>query len=257
MRVTDLLATEDVAVRFGGLAAVDGVSLAVPEGKIVGLIGPNGAGKTTLFNAVSGLQPLDGGRVFLRGRDITGLAPHERARLGIGRSFQNLGLMMDQTVETNVMAGQFLTMGYGLLDPLLRPWRWAREERKVRDRIGSTLDRFGLAPHRHEVVRGLSFGVARFVELAGVLALAPSLLLLDEPTTGLDPAETETLSATLAELRAEGKTMLVVAHNVGFVMQLCDWVYVLAGGRIVAQGEPAAVQRDPVVIAAYLGATPA
>ncbi|MGH2796071.1 MAG: ABC transporter ATP-binding protein [Actinomycetota bacterium] len=253
--MTDLLVTDDVVVRFGGLAAVDGVSLAVPEGKIVGLIGPNGAGKTTLFNAVSGLQPLDRGRVFLRGRDVTATAPHERARLGVGRSFQNLGLMMDQTVETNVMASQFLSMGYGFLSPVLRPLRWAREERRVRDRVGEMLERFGLARYRHEVVRGLSFGIARSVELAGALALAPSLLLLDEPTTGLDPAETETLAANLEGLRDEGKTMLVVAHNVAFVMQLCDWVYVLASGRIVAEGAPETVQREPVVIAAYLGAS--
>ncbi|MEX2555383.1 MAG: ABC transporter ATP-binding protein [Actinomycetota bacterium] len=254
--MTDLLVTEDVTVHFDGLAAVDCVSLTVPEGKIVGLIGPNGAGKSTLFNAVSGLQPLDGGRVFLRGRDVTGLQPHERARLGAGRSFQNLGLMMDQTVETNVMAGQFLRTGYGFLDPMLRPWRWAREERRVRERVGETLDRFGLAAHRHEVVRGLSFGIARFVELAGVLTLAPAIMLLDEPTTGLDPAETARLVTTLAGLRGEGRTILVVAHNVGFVMELCDWVYVLASGRIVAQGPPEEIQRDPVVIEVYLGASP-
>ena len=255
--MSELLVTSDVTVNFGGLAAVDGVSLEVPEGKIVGLIGPNGAGKTTLFNAVSGLQPLNGGRVYLRGRDVTGLAPHERARLGIGRSFQNLGLMMDQTVETNVLAGQFLKMGYGFLDPMLRPWRWVREERRVRGLVAETLDRFGLAPYRNEVVGGMSFGVARFVELAGVLALAPAIMLLDEPTTGLDPAETATLVTTLAGLRDEGRTILVVAHNVGFVMELCDWVYVLASGRIVAQGPPETVQRDPVVVEVYLGASPA
>ena len=251
--MTALLEVNDARLAFGGLQALGGVSLRVGEGSIVGLIGPNGAGKTTLFNSISGLQRLDGGRIVFGGRDVTPLPAFARAALGIGRSFQHLGLMLDEDVETNVLAAQHLGAGYSGTDLLVRPWRWLTRERELARRAGAALAAFGLSAERTRSVHDLSFAAARFVELAAVLVEAPRLMLLDEPTTGLDVNEVATLSAALADVRARGTTILVIAHDVGFVMDLCDHVYVLAEGRLLAQGDAGEVQRNPAVVEAYLG----
>jgi branched-chain amino acid transport system ATP-binding protein len=249
-----MLDVRDATITFGGLRAVDGVSLHAAEGAIVGLIGPNGAGKTTLFNSISGLQRLDAGAIHFRDRDVTALAAHERAALGIGRSFQHLGLMMDETVETNLLAAQHLGAGYTGTDVLVRPWRWRARERRLAERAATALEATGLTAERDRAVADLSFAAARFVELAAVLVEAPALMLLDEPTTGLDVTEVDALQAMLRRVRADGTTILVIAHDVGFVMGLCDHVYVLAQGKLLAQGTPAAVRDDPAVVEAYLGA---
>ena len=251
--MTSLLEVRDATLAFGGLQALGGVSLDVAESAIVGLIGPNGAGKTTLFNSISGLQSLDAGQVVFRGRDVTALPAHKRAALGIGRSFQHLGLMTDENVETNVLAAQHLGAGYSAGDLLLRPWRWRRRERELARRAAAALADFDLLAERDRPVADLSFAAARFVELAAVLVEAPSLMLLDEPTTGLDVTEVATLQDTLQRVRAGGTTILVIAHDVGFVMGLCDHVYVLAEGKLLAQGRPEDVQDDGAVVDAYLG----
>jgi ABC-type branched-subunit amino acid transport system ATPase component/ABC-type branched-subunit amino acid transport system permease subunit len=248
-----LLEVRDARVSFGGLAALDGVSLHVDEGAIVGLIGPNGAGKTTLFDAISGLRRLDGGRVLFDGHDVTRRPAHARAARGIGRSFQNLGLMRVETAGRNVAAAQHLGAGYAPRDLLVRPWRWWRSERRIAARTDVALASLGVRADRDRAVEDLSFASARFVELAAVMVESPRLLLLDEPTTGLDLAETHLLRTMLERLRAQGTTVLVIAHDVGFVMRLCDWVYVLAEGHVLTAGTPDEVQGDPAVIEAYLG----
>ena len=248
-----MLDVRDVTISFGGLRAVDGVSLRVDAGAIVGLIGPNGAGKTTLFNSISGLQRIDSGEITFDGGNVTALAAHERAALGIGRSFQHLGLMMDESVTTNLLAAQHLGAHYGGIDVLLRPWRWRRAENRLRQRAAAALETTGLSADRDRPVHDLSFAGARFVELAAVLVEAPKLMLLDEPTTGLDVAEVDALAAMLQRVRADGTTILVIAHDVGFVMDLCDHVYVLAQGRLLADGTPKEVGRNPAVVEAYLG----
>jgi branched-chain amino acid transport system ATP-binding protein len=173
--------------------------------------------------------------------------------LGIARSFQNLGLMMDETAETNVLASLHRSAGYTGADVLLRPWKRAAREGELRERAAGALDRFGLLDDRDRLVADLSFAKARFVELAAVVAEEPRLMLLDEPTTGLDLNEITTLVDALRDIKLRGTTMLIVAHDVGFVMQMCDEVYVLAEGRLLFHGPPEAVQTDESVIAAYLG----
>ena len=249
-----LLSVDDARLAFGGLQALGGASVHVDDGGITGLIGPNGAGKTTLFNCISGLLRLDSGRVVFGGRDITALSTHHRAALGIGRSFQHLGLMLAESVETNILAAQYLSAGYRAVDVLGRPSRWWRRERVLSERVDRALDAFGMVEARHAIVADLSFAAARFVELAAVLVGGPSLMLLDEPTTGLDVAEVALLGDVLARVRREGTSLLVIAHDVGFTMQLCDHVVVLAQGQVLAAGDPERVRNDPAVIEAYLGA---
>ena len=247
-----LLELRGIRCSFGGVRALDDINLDVDEGSIVGLIGPNGAGKTTLFNVVTGLQPAEGSVVF-DGQEIAHSPPHRRALLGIARSFQNLGLIMDETAETNALAALHRSAGYSGAEVLLRPWRRAVAERTLRDRARAALDRFGLLDDSDSIVADLSFARARLVEIAAVVAEEPRLMLLDEPTTGLDVAEVDRLGEILLQLRDEGTTILVVAHDVSFVMRVCDHVHVLAEGRPLFDGPPDEVQTHPEVAEAYLG----
>lgn len=248
-----LLEVEGISVAFGGLRALANVSVRVLTGSIVGLIGPNGAGKTTLFNVISGLQRADSGTVSFAGRNITGLSASRRAALGVGRSFQHLGLINDETVRVNIMAAEHLAAAYRSWDLLMRPWLWWSEESRLQHLAEEAAGAFELGEQMEDRIADLSFGSARFAELACVVVTRPRLMLLDEPTSGLDTREIARLLAVLRAERASGTTILVVAHDVRFVMDICDHVYVLMEGRLLFDGPPATVQRQPEVIAAYLG----
>jgi ABC-type branched-subunit amino acid transport system ATPase component len=248
-----LLEVRDAMVVFGGLHALDGVSLSVPRGSITGLIGPNGAGKTTLFNAVSGFVRLTSGAIAFNGRDITSLPAHRRAQLGIGRSFQTPTLIDDATVDTNLLAAQGQQSGYNLLDVLFRPWRHRRGERRLEERASAAAAEFGLGGVRAQAAADLPFGASRWTELAGLLASGAELLMLDEPTTGLDRGETERLARALRTAQRAGRTVFIVAHDVQFVLATCDLLHAMAEGRHIVSGSPREVCDHPEVVEHYLG----
>ncbi len=237
-----MLRVEGVAVRFGGVHALRGVDLAVERGSLVGLIGPNGAGKTTLFNVVTGMERPTAGRVQLDGRDVTRLSPHRRARLGLGRTFQRIEVFSSLTVRENVMAAAEARRS------------WAKDEHDPAGTAARVLERVGLSHVADERVEGLSTGLLRLVEVARGLASRPALLLLDEPGSGLDTNESEQLGDLLLELVEEGTGILLVEHDVDLVMRVCQRIYVLDFGEIIASGTPAEVRAHPAVQAAYLGA---
>jgi branched-chain amino acid transport system ATP-binding protein len=251
----NLLEVEDVVVRFGGLQAVDHASLVVPAGRIIGLIGPNGAGKSTLFNAVSGLVRIDGGLIRYRGREIQSLRSDQRARLGIARSFQQVGLAKDLTVRDNFLLAQHQLAPYGDLEALLMSPRAGRTEREFATRTDEAIEALGFQQLADMPVRNLSGGQQRIVEIACLLMTAPDLVMLDEPSAGMAPAAAENLATRLRDLRdALGRTVLLIEHNVPLVLDTCDYVYVLDAGRMIAQGEPRDIAANQQVIDAYFGA---
>jgi branched-chain amino acid transport system ATP-binding protein len=231
-----------VTVRFGGVVAVDHVNLSVEPAGITGLIGPNGAGKTTIFNVFGGLQQPTDGRVLLDGRDITGLKAHVRARRGMARTFQRLEVFGSLSVRDNIRVAAEIRKG------------WARDRSNPSSVADELIGRIGLAEVADARVDSVPTGTARLVELARALATRPSLLLLDEPGSGLDQRETGVLGDLLLDLASEGMAVLLVEHDVELVMRVCYRVNVLDFGKLIAEGSPAEVQRDPAVQAAYLGA---
>jgi ABC-type branched-subunit amino acid transport system ATPase component len=250
----DLLTVENVSVRFGGLLAVDDVSLTCRRGTVVGIIGPNGAGKSTLFNAISGFVPGATGRVALDGFPLGPLAPHARARAGLGRTFQLVGLALDMTVRENILLAQHLAAGYGVAAALLYARSADKAERSLAELVDEAIVGLGFERFADTPVGELSGGQQRLVELAAVLATAPKLLMLDEPTAGLSPAAAENLADRLHALRDQrGQSILLIEHNVPLVLDLCDHVYVLNAGRLLADGPPGELARRPEILGAYLG----
>jgi branched-chain amino acid transport system permease protein len=247
---------EGVRRSFGGVQAVDGVSFAARPGSIHGLIGPNGAGKTTLLNLVSGLVQATGGSISLGGRRIDGLAPHRIAALGVARTYQNIRVFPELSALGNVVVGEHLLRRDTVLDSLLLLPSARGENEAARERARALLARVGLQDRAGERAANLSYGEQRRVEIARALAADPALLLLDEPTAGMNPAEVSAVGRLVVEVARQGRTVLLVEHNVRLVMSVCSTITVLDFGKVIAEGPPAAVASDPAVIAAYLGARP-
>lgn len=252
---SDALALNDVRVRFGGINALDGVSLRVGNGEICGLIGANGAGKTTLFDVISGVRLPNLGKVKLHGRDVTRWSPHRRARAGLRRTFQRVQPFGWLTVEENLLvASEWRGGGGGVLADLVGSPTRRRRESERRARAEAIVDACGLDAVRHSPAASLPIGAARLVELGRALVDEPSLLLLDEPASGLDPAEAGRFAQLVRDVRQSSQTsVLLVEHDVGFVMSMCDRVVVLHLGRVIAEGTPDEVRNDPAVRDAYLG----
>jgi branched-chain amino acid transport system ATP-binding protein len=230
-----------VEVRFGGVVALRGVDITVDSGRVTGLIGPNGAGKTTLFNVITGLQKPQSGRVLLDDEDIVAMAPHRRARLGIARTFQRLEIFGSLTVRENILVAAEIRR------------RWSRDGSNPRRVAESVIDRVGLRTVARERCDTLPTGMARLVEVGRSLATKPHVLLLDEPSSGLDDQETDDLGDLLLDLAGEGMAVLLVEHDVEMVMSVCRVIHVLDFGRILAVGSPSEIQANPEVRAAYLG----
>jgi branched-chain amino acid transport system ATP-binding protein len=248
-----LLEVSKVTRRFGGLVAVDDVSFQVTAGQIKAVIGPNGAGKTTLFNVISGLIRPDAGRVVFKERVVTGAKPFQVARAGMSRSFQNPSLFLQMSVVENVMVGRHCRTRWGFAGCSLRLPGQVREERAIRSDALAQLDFVGLAPLAEAPAGSLAFGQRRMVELARALATEPSLLLLDEPASGLNTKEKEDLGQLIRRIRDRGVTVLLVEHDISMVMALSDDILVLHYGSKIAEGPPAAIQSDQKVISVYLG----
>lgn len=254
MSIVAFLELKNVTVSFGGLTAVSAVNLAVEKGELVGLIGPNGAGKTTIFNLITGVYRPTTGEIYYRGERIDGLKPHLVANKGITRTFQNIRLFSNLTVLDNVKLACHLHARSSLPAAILRLPRFRKEETRIEEESLRLLRIFNLEERRSELAKNLPYGEQRRLEVARALAAKPGLLLLDEPAAGMNPQETQELQKLIRRLQQEfGLTILLIEHDMNLVMGLCERIYVLDYGVVIAEGTPEEIRRNPRVIEAYLG----
>ena len=252
--MTEILTTDKVSKSFGGLIAVSNVDISIQEGSIVGLIGPNGAGKTTLFNLICGFYHASSGEIYFRGEKVTSLSQDTIVKRGICRTFQNLRIFKNLTVLDNVLIGTHCRGKGGWVDAALRLPKTKKEEKRLVERSLYLLDLLGLVDHREEKANSLPYGSQRRVEIARALASEPDLLLLDEPSAGMNPVEASELSEFILWIKNElKKTILIIEHNMKVVMPIADFITVLNQGKVICEGIPSIVQNSEEVIEAYLG----
>ncbi len=249
-----LLEARGVSIRFGGVQALSDVEFAVHESEIVGILGPNGAGKTTFFNCVSGFYAPNNGRIILHGEDVTEMRPDERAQRGLGRTFQQVGLVKSFTVLENLIVAQHKSVSYGVLSGMFGLPSSLREEKVLREKAMIVLDFMGLMPVKDAPVGGLPYGTLKMCETAAVIATDPEILMLDEPLAGTGPEEGEAFCQRLRDMRRDlGISIVMIEHHVPLVLGTADYIYVLNFGALLAQGLPDAIRRNEAVAVAYMG----